>query len=55
LDTNNNRQLDATDKVFALGSPGDKPVAGDWDGDGTDEVGVMHDAPAAVPLQAARQ
>ena len=49
LDTNNNHQLDATDNVFQLGSPGDKPVAGDWTGNGVDKVGVYHDGGAAAP------
>jgi len=62
LDTNNNHQLDAADKVIPLGKPGDRPVVGDFDGSGVDEVGVYHDrggssggsqaaAPAAVPVQ----
>ena len=29
--------------VMAFGNPGDKPVAGDWDGDGIDEVGLHRD------------
>jgi hypothetical protein len=28
------------DNQFIFGDPGDKLVAGDWDGDGTDTVGV---------------
>ena len=47
LDTNNNHQLDAGDKVIQLGQPGDKPVVGDWDGDGVDKVGVYEDAAPA--------
>ena len=45
LDTDNNRQLDATDKVFELGAPGDKPFAGDFNGKGVDTVGVYHETP----------
>ena len=43
LDTDNNRQQDAADKVFELGVPGDKPFAGDFDGKGVDTVGVYHE------------
>jgi len=32
--------MDARDAVFSLGGPGDLPVAGDWNGDGTDEPGI---------------
>ena len=35
IDTNNNGIIDQGDQVFQLGGPGDKPVVGDWDGDGT--------------------
>ena len=28
------------DQYFRFGAPGDEPLVGDWDGDGTDEVGV---------------
>jgi hypothetical protein len=38
--------LDAHDRVFHLGGEGDKPVAGDWNGDGADEGAVYRDAPA---------
>lgn len=29
---------------FLFGNPGDKPVAGDWDGDGIDEVGLHRES-----------
>jgi hypothetical protein len=29
---------------FLFGNPGDKPVAGDWDGDGKDEVGLHRES-----------
>ncbi len=29
---------------FVFGNPGDKPVAGDWDGDGADEVGLHRES-----------
>ena len=40
IDTNGNRQIDAHDVVFALGTAGDTPVVGDWDGDGIDDPGT---------------
>ena len=56
LDTNNNHQLDAHDKVFELGRPATSRWSGDWTGDGVDKVGVYEDAaPANPPLQASRQ
>jgi len=30
-----------TDSTFVFGSANDKPVAGDWDGDGDDDIGVV--------------
>ena len=44
LDSNRNRQFDGTgpgqDRAFAFGGlPGDVPVTGDWNNDGSDEVG----------------
>ena len=56
IDTNNDRVLDAHDKLFELGGPGDVPVVGDWNGDGIDEPGVYHagsNVAAAVPAAAA--
>ena len=41
IDTNNNHQIDAHDKVFELGGAGDKPVVGDWNDDGMDDPGVF--------------
>jgi Tol biopolymer transport system component len=32
--------LGQADYSFVFGNPGDKPVVGDWDGDGIDEVGL---------------
>ncbi len=32
--------LGAADHSFVFGDPGDQPVAGDWDGDGDDEIGL---------------
>jgi len=29
---------------FLFGNPGDKPVAGDWDGDGVDEIGLHRES-----------
>ncbi len=40
IDVNGNRELEATDKTFRMGGAADKPVVGDWDGDGTDEPGL---------------
>src|SRR5205823_724902 len=33
-------RADLIDHVFHYGEPGDMPVAGDWNGDGVDKVGV---------------
>jgi uncharacterized protein YkwD len=43
LDTNGDRRLDAADARFAFGpyQPGDVAIVGDWDGDGTDDVGLF--------------
>lgn len=32
--------LGAAEYSFIFGNPGDKPVVGDWDGDGIDEIGL---------------
>jgi hypothetical protein len=32
--------LSAGEFSFVFGDPGDKPVVGDWDGDGIDEIGL---------------
>lgn len=34
-------RADLIDHVFRYGQPGDVPVAGDWDGDGIDTIGVF--------------
>ncbi len=36
--------LGAADYFFTFGNPGDKPVVGDWDGDGIDEVGLHRES-----------
>ncbi len=36
--------LGQADFFFTFGNPGDKPVAGDWDGDGIDEVGLHRES-----------
>ena len=36
--------LGAADFSFLFGNPGDKPVVGDWDGDGIDEVGLYRES-----------
>ncbi len=36
--------LGAADYEFLFGNPGDKPVVGDWDGDGVDEVGLHRES-----------
>ncbi len=36
--------LGAADFSFGFGDPGDKPVVGDWDGDGVDEVGLHRES-----------
>jgi len=36
--------LGAADYSFIFGNPGDKPVVGDWDGDGIDEVGLHRES-----------
>lgn len=40
-DLNDNQTADAVDREFNFGNPGDKPVVGDWNGDGFDDVGVF--------------
>ena len=34
----------AADYEFLFGNPGDNPVVGDWDGDGTDEIGLYRES-----------
>jgi len=36
-----NLRTDLIDHVFDYGEPGDRAVAGDWDGDGNDSIGVF--------------
>ena len=36
--------MGAAQIAFLFGNPGDKPVAGDWDGDGIDEVGLHRES-----------
>ena len=36
--------LGEADYSFLFGNPGDKPVVGDWDGDGIDEVGLHRES-----------
>ena len=36
--------LGKADYYFTFGNPGDKPVVGDWDGDGIDEVGLHRES-----------
>jgi hypothetical protein len=36
--------LGAADFSFIFGNPGDKPVVGDWDGDGIDEIGLHRES-----------
>lgn len=39
LDSNGNGVWDPTDRVFSFGLASDIPIAGDWNGDGRDEIG----------------
>jgi len=48
VDMNGNHEMDAHDAVFALGGPGDLPVAGDWTGDGVDKPGVYRPGTTAA-------
>jgi hypothetical protein len=36
--------LGTADFSFVFGNPGDKPVVGDWDGDGIDEIGLHRES-----------
>jgi hypothetical protein len=40
----NDGGLGAAEFSFLFGNPGDKPVVGDWDGDGIDEVGLHRES-----------
>lgn len=39
LDSNDNGSLDSDDLVITYGAATDKPIVGDWNGDGRDEIG----------------
>jgi hypothetical protein len=41
LDFNGDHKFDAGDKVFTFGLGSDTPVVGDWDGTGSDKVGIF--------------
>ena len=43
ININGNHEIDAADKVFEMGEAGDRPVVGDWDGDGRDDYGIVLD------------
>ena len=51
LDLNGNRELEATDKVFELGTASEHPVTGDWDGDGTDDFGTYQSETTQPPQE----
>ncbi len=40
--------LGAAETDFSFGNPGDTPIAGDWDGDGTDTIGVYRPSTSEV-------
>jgi len=40
----NSEGLGAAEYSFLFGDPGDRPVAGDWDGDGIDEIGLHRES-----------
>ena len=46
VDGNDNQIVDAHDKLFELGQSGDLPVAGDFNGDGVDEIAVLREMPS---------
>jgi hypothetical protein len=45
LDSNGNEKFDAHDSVFNFGLATDTVVIGDWNGDGTDKIGVVRATP----------
>lgn len=47
LDTNHNHVLDAPDTTYNFGQPGDKPIVGDWNGDGHEHIGVFRNVGGA--------
>ncbi len=55
LDTNGNGRWDGAasgDSLIAYGAVGDIPVIGDWNGDGTDDIGVYRPSQAVFYLDA---
>jgi hypothetical protein len=36
----NSNTTGVADMAFAYGDPGDRPLTGDWNGDGTDTIGI---------------
>ena len=40
IDLNRNGRWDETDLLAKLGDSEDRPVVGDWDGDGKDDIGI---------------
>lgn len=43
LTSRNQMREDLIDHVFHYGTPGDRPITGDWNGDGTDSIGVFRE------------
>jgi protocatechuate 3,4-dioxygenase beta subunit len=43
LDTNRNYRIDDDDRRVQMGATADQPIVGDWDGDGADQIGLMHE------------
>ena len=41
IDINGNGRWDEEDIWLKLGTKGDQPVVGDWDGDGKDDIGIF--------------
>jgi len=50
IDLNGNGQWDAGDLWAKLGTRDDKPVGGDWDGDGKDDIGIYGPAWPRDPI-----
>jgi hypothetical protein len=48
---NGNRRVDSGDRFIRVVHTG-KPVVGDWDGDGTDDVGVVKSTLRFVEIEA---
>ncbi|MGC1272315.1 MAG: VCBS repeat-containing protein [Planctomycetaceae bacterium] len=55
LDLNANGVFDAGDTRFVYGLAGDRPVTGDWNGDGLTEIGVFRDGWWYLDLNGDRQ